>query len=53
MPDQVYYLFGAIFLVGACGAAFTFGVAVVCRWLKWAPVTINVVVNHQHGDNGE
>lgn len=35
-------LIGLTFTVGCCGAAFTFGVCLVSRWMAWAPININV-----------
>ncbi len=43
MPESIFALIGLIVLAGLCGASFTFGCAVVCRWMKWAP--INTIVN--------
>jgi hypothetical protein len=55
-------LIGAAFSLMVCGAALTFGVATVCRWMAWAPVntTINInnyrevadctVTSHQRGE---
>lgn len=34
-----------IILFGGSGMWFAFGVAAVCRWLKWAPINITVNVN--------
>ncbi len=36
-------LAGACFAMMAIGASFTFGIATVCRRMKWAP--INIIVN--------
>lgn len=44
---DVFHIAAAIGMVGFCGASFTLGTALVCRALKWSPVTINVTVN-QH-----
>lgn len=40
---------GVIIAVGLCGASFTFGVAAVGRWMKWAP--INIIVNVTRSDD--
>jgi hypothetical protein len=41
--EAILILTGACFSVGALGASFTLGIALVCRWMAWAPV--NTVVN--------
>jgi hypothetical protein len=38
-------LFGACFVVMAIGGSLMFGIASVCRWMKWAPLNITVNVN--------
>jgi len=35
--------------VGLAGAAFTLGVATVCRWLKWSPINITVNIQQKDG----
>jgi len=30
-----------------CAMGFTFGVAVVCQWLKWSPVNITINVRER------
>jgi hypothetical protein len=42
--NSILAVIGLITIVGACGASFTFGVAVVCRRMKWAPINITVNV---------
>ena len=32
------------YVAGFTGAAFTLGVALICRWLSWAPINITVNV---------
>ena len=32
--------------IGGAGAVFALCIAVVCRWLKWAPINITVNVNN-------
>lgn len=41
--EAILILLGACTVAAAVGASFVFGVAMVCRWLEWAPV--NTVVN--------
>ena len=45
--QQIFMVIGALTLICAAGAAFTFGVAMTCRWLAWSPINVNVTVN-QH-----
>ncbi len=47
--EAVLILLGACFAAGAIGGSFIFGVALVCRWMAWAPV--NTCVNiHYYGE---
>lgn len=41
--------FRLIVFCGLAGAAFTFGVAVVCRYLKWSPINITVNIQQKDG----
>lgn len=44
-PFHTFFVFvGILICAGGIGATFALGVALVCRWLKWAPVntTINI-----------
>ena len=43
--EALLMLTGACFVVGSLGASFTLGVALVCRWLEWAPVNTKVIIN--------
>ncbi|WP_156380765.1 hypothetical protein [Pseudolabrys sp. Root1462] len=45
MTDALTLVVGTFMAVVAGAMAFTFGAAIVCRWLKWAPVNINVTIN--------
>jgi hypothetical protein len=42
--EALLILAGACVSSAAIGASFVFGVAMVCRWLEWAPVntTVNI-----------
>jgi hypothetical protein len=33
-------------VIGGSGSVFAFGAAVICRWLKWAPINITVNLSH-------
>jgi len=44
--EAVLILIGACFSAGAIGASFVFGIALVCRWLEWAPVNTNIIINN-------
>jgi len=46
--ETILILVGACFSAGAIGASFTLGVALVCRWLEWAPVNTKVIINNNH-----
>jgi hypothetical protein len=56
MPDfaqAILVTVGFCFIVGCSGAAFAFGVAIVCRWMAWAPINIIVNVNDRRSaDDG-
>lgn len=47
--DDFAHLLSALRLaivIGGSGAFFALSIAVVCRWLKWAPINITVNVNN-------
>lgn len=46
LATAMFAAIGFIFMVGASGAAFVFGVATVCRWMEWAPLNITVNLNN-------
>jgi hypothetical protein len=53
MSDAIHailILTGAAFSMMVCGAALTFGVGSVCRWMKWAPINMTVNINN-YGDD--
>jgi len=43
--EALLILIGACFSAAAIGASFALGVALVCRWLEWAPVNIKAIIN--------
>lgn len=44
-PRIVLALVGISFSAVLIGGSFAFGVATVCRWMKWAPVNTIINVN--------
>jgi hypothetical protein len=44
--EALLILIGACFAAGAVGASFIFGVALVCRWMGWAPVNTTVHIHY-------
>ena len=47
--NNIVMAVGLVTLVGCCGAAFTLGVALTCRWLSWAPISI-IVNNNKYNE---
>lgn len=46
--QAILVLAGACFAATAIGGSFIFGVATVCRWMKWAPInTVINIYNHE------
>jgi hypothetical protein len=45
-------LVGACFVAMSVGGSFVFGVATVCRWMKWTPINMTVNVNNYGGAVG-
>jgi hypothetical protein len=41
-----FVLAGACFAAMCIGGSFAFGVASVCRWMKWAPLNTTINVNN-------
>lgn len=50
--EAILILLGACTVAGAIGASFIFGVAMVCRWLEWAPVNTTVNISY-HGPDAD
>jgi hypothetical protein len=51
IAKDIWFVFRVICLFGGSAAAITFCVAIVCRWMEWAPV--NTVVHiHYHERSG-
>lgn len=49
-PVQAFMvLAGACFVAMSIGGSLVFGVATVCRWMKWTPINMTVNVNN-YGD---
>jgi UPF0716 family protein affecting phage T7 exclusion len=46
MVHAVLVAIGLAFMVGLCAASAALGAALVCRWLKWAPINITINVNN-------
>jgi UPF0716 family protein affecting phage T7 exclusion len=44
--EMVLVAIGLVFMVGLCAASAVLGAALVCRWLKWAPLNITINVNN-------
>lgn len=56
MDDSLHAIFvlaGLAFSTMVCGAALTFGIASVCRWMNWAPVNTTVIINYHHAQKTE
>lgn len=43
--QAVLFIFRVAVLSGACAAAATLAIVLVCRWQKWAPINVTVNVN--------
>lgn len=50
--EALLVLAGACFAAGAIGASFVFGIALVCRWMAWAPVNTTVHIHYHESDVG-
>ena len=50
--EALLILAGACVSSAAIGASFIFGVAMVCRWLEWAPVNTTVNISY-HGPDAD
>jgi hypothetical protein len=42
----ILVLAGVCFAAATIGGSFIFGVATVCRWLKWAPIKSTININN-------
>ena len=49
--DFFFQIVGALILINAGAMSFTLGVAIACRMLGWAPMNINVTVNHHAAED--
>lgn len=49
--EALLILIGACFSAGAIGASFVFGIALVCRWMGWAPVNTAVHVHYHEASD--
>jgi len=49
--DALSQVAGFLIVSTACGMMFAFGVVSVCRWMKWSPITTNVVNYFPNVDN--
>lgn len=41
---------GFLFIAFSLGAAFTLGVAMVCKATKWAPINLSITINRVNGE---
>lgn len=51
--QAILVLAGACFVAMSIGGSFVFGVASVCRWMKWAPVNTTVNIYNLPQEAGE
>jgi hypothetical protein len=42
--QAILMLIGLVFTVGCCGAAFMFGVVILCQRMKWTPINFTIQV---------
>lgn len=43
--EAIFVVVGAATAIGICGAALTFAVITVCRWMAWSPINLTVNYN--------
>lgn len=47
--EQAIKSIGVLVFVCGAGASFAFGFAIVCQWMRWTPINVNVTIHNPPG----